>query len=84
MCSRVVGVNVDVVERRLLQTEDVDHDAVQDIAGLSEELVEAPTFLLVSLQDVGQHWSEETLKTPETHTHTVRHASPHQPDRLRL
>lgn len=63
--SRVVLVDVDVVQRRLLQTEHVDHRPVEDVVGLGEELVEAPTLLLVRLQDVGQDRSEEALETPE-------------------
>lgn len=54
-------MDVDVVQRGLLQAEDVDHCAVQDVAGLCEELVEAPTLLLVGLQDVSQHWSQQAL-----------------------
>lgn len=65
-CSRVVLVDVDVVQRGLLQAEHVDDGAMQDVVGLGEELVEAPTFLLVGLQDVGEHRSQEALKTPET------------------
>lgn len=62
---RVVLVDVDVVQRGLLQAQHVDHGAVQDVVGLCEELVEAPTLLLVGLQDVGENWSQEALKTPE-------------------
>lgn len=62
---RVVLVDVDVVQRGLLQAEHVDDGPVQDVVGLCEELIEAPTFLLVSLQDVGENWSQEALKTPE-------------------
>lgn len=61
---RVVFVDVDVVQRRLLQTEDIDHGPVKDVVGLSEELVEAPTLLLIGLQDVGEYGSQEALKTP--------------------
>lgn len=62
--SRVVLVDVDVVQRGLLQAEDVDHGAVQDVVGLSEELIEAPTLLLIRLQDVGQNRGQETLEAP--------------------
>lgn len=62
---RVVFVDVDVVQRRLLQAEHVDHGPVQDVVGLGKELVEAPTFLLIGLQDVGEDRSEEALQTPE-------------------
>lgn len=64
MDSRVVLMDVDVVQRGLLQAEDVDHGSVQDIVGLGEELVEAPAFLLVGLQDVGQHWCQQALQAP--------------------
>lgn len=47
--SRVVFVDVNMVQRSLLQAEDVDHGAVQDVAGLGEKLVEAPALLLVGL-----------------------------------
>lgn len=53
-----------MVQCSLLQAEDTDHHAVQDVAGLGEELVEAPALLLVSLQDVGQHRGQEALQSP--------------------
>lgn len=59
-----------MVQRGLLQTEHVDHGPVQDVVGLGEELVEAPTLLLIGLQDVGEHRSQEALKAPETPEHT--------------
>lgn len=62
---RVVLVDVDVVQRGLLQAEHVDHGPVQDVVGLCEELVEAPALLLVGLQDVGQDRGQEALETPE-------------------
>ena len=61
--SRVVLVDVDVVQHGLLQAEHVHHGAVQDVAGLGEELVEAPALLLVRLQDVGQHGGQQALET---------------------
>lgn len=64
---RVVLVDVDVVQRRLLQAEDINHRPVQDVIGLGEELVEAPAFLLICLQDVGEHRGQETLKPPGGH-----------------
>lgn len=73
---RVVLVHVDVVQRGLLQAEDVDHGPVQDVVGLSEELIEAPALLLVRLQDVGQNRGQVALKTPErTREHSVRWCS---------
>lgn len=62
---RVVLVDVDVVQRGLLQAEDVDHRAVQDVVGFCKELIKAPAFLLIRLQDVGQNRSQEALKAPE-------------------
>lgn len=59
-------MDVDVVQRGLLQAEHVDDGPVQDVVGLSEELVEAPTLLLIGLQDVGEDRSQQALKTPET------------------
>lgn len=64
---RVVLVDVDVVQRRLLQAEDINHRPVQDVIGLGEELVEAPAFLLICLQDVGEHRGQETLEPPGGH-----------------
>lgn len=69
---RVVLMDVDVVKRRLLQTEHVDHSPVQDVIGLGEELVETPALLLVRLQDVGKDRRQEALKTPETPEHLTR------------
>lgn len=66
-----------MVQRGLLQAEHVDHGPVQDVVGLGEELVEAPTLLLIGLQDVGEHRSQEALKAPETPEHT-RCSEPHQ------
>lgn len=63
--SRVVLVDVDVVQRALLQAEHVDHLPMEDVTGLSEELVEAPALLLVRLQDVGQNRGEKALQAPE-------------------
>lgn len=45
--SRVVRVDVDMVQRGLLEAENVNHRAVQDVAGLGKELVEPPALLLV-------------------------------------
>ncbi len=67
--SRVVFVDVDVVQRGLLQAEHIDYGAVQDVVGLGEELIEAPTLLLICLQDVGEDGGQEALKTPETRDH---------------
>lgn len=53
-----------MVQRGLLQTEGVDHGAVQDVVGLSEELVETPTLLLIRLQDVGQNRGQQALEAP--------------------
>lgn len=64
MDSRVVLMDVDMVQRGLLQAEDVDHGSVQDVVGLGEELVEPPALLLVCLQDVGQNWCQQALQTP--------------------
>lgn len=77
MLSRVVLVDVDVVQRGLLQAEDVDHGPVQDVVGLGEELVEAPTLLLIGLQDVGEHRGQEALKTPERPETTGCHSQLH-------
>lgn len=63
--SRVVLVDVDVVQGGLLQAEDVNHGSVQDVVGLCEKLVEAPTLLLIRLQDVGEDGGQQALKTPE-------------------
>ena len=52
-----------MVQHGLLQAEHVHHGAVQDVAGLGEELVEAPALLLVRLQDVGQHGGQQALET---------------------
>lgn len=62
--SRVVLVDVDVVEGGLLQAEQIDNTAMEDVAGLGEELVEAPALLLVSLQDVSQHRGQKALQAP--------------------
>ena len=53
-CSRVVRVDIDAVQDCLGQGEHVDHASLQDVAGLREELVEAPALGLLCLQDVGQ------------------------------
>lgn len=63
-------MDVDVVQRGLLQAEDINDGSVQDVVGLSEELIEAPTFLLIGLQDVGENWGQEALKTPEKKSET--------------
>lgn len=64
MDSRVVLMDVNVVQCGLLQTEDIDDSSVQDVVGLGKELVETPALLLVGLQDVGQHWRQQALQTP--------------------
>lgn len=58
-----------MVQRGLLQAEHVDDGPVQDVVGLGEELVEAPTLLLIRLQDVGEDRGQQALKTPETRDH---------------
>lgn len=63
-------MDVDVVQCGLLQAEDINDGSVQDVVGLSKELIEAPTFLLIGLQDVGENWGQEALKTPETKPET--------------
>ncbi len=85
--SRVVFVDVDVVQRGLLQAEHIDYGAVQDVVGLGEELIEAPTLLLICLQDVGEDGGQEALKTPETRDHvwekpTKNMIHEHPPDGL--
>lgn len=57
-------VNVDTVCFGLLEREDVDGDAVQDISGSRKELDKAPTLLLIGLQYAGQHWDQLSLQTP--------------------
>lgn len=52
-CSRVMCVDVDMVQDGLGQGEDVDDDSLEDVTGLRKELVEAPAFGLLHLQDVG-------------------------------
>jgi len=59
-----VKVDVDVVCCGLLEKEDVDGDAVQDISGSSKELDKVPTLLLIGLQYAGQHWDQLSLQTP--------------------
>ena len=68
---RVVLVDVDMVQCSLLQAEDVNDSPVQDVVRFSKELIEAPTLLLVGLQDVGQDRSQEALQTPETSRDTM-------------
>lgn len=46
-------VDVDMVQDGLGQGEDVDDDSLEDVTGLRKELVEAPAFGLLHLQDVG-------------------------------
>lgn len=72
--SRVVGMDVDVVQDRLGQGEHMDNDPLQDVAGLREELVEAPALGLFHLQDVGQDGHQLALQPPGPQdTETVRH-----------
>lgn len=68
---RVVKVNVDAVRCRLLEREDVDRDAVQDISGSSKELAKVPTLLLIGLQYAGQHWDQLGLQTPTKRYRTI-------------
>lgn len=46
---RVVKVDVDAVCCGLLEREDVDRDAVQNVSSGSKELDEVPTLLLIGL-----------------------------------
>lgn len=55
-----------MVQRGLLQAEDIDNGAVQDVVGLGKELIEAPALLLVCLQDVGQDRRQQALQPPAT------------------
>lgn len=52
--NRVVSMDVDVMQNRLGQGEDMDDSSLQDVTGLCKELIEAPAFSLFGLQDVGQ------------------------------
>lgn len=61
--ARVVEVDVDVVCCGLLEVEDVDCDAVQDVSGGGKELDEVPALLLIGLQYAGQHWNQLSLQT---------------------
>lgn len=61
---RVVGVDIDVVQLRLRQGEDVDDVTLQDVAGLRKELVEAPALGLLHFQDVGQDGHQPALQPP--------------------
>lgn len=61
---RVVKVDIDAVRCGLLERENVDCDAMQDVSGGSKELDKAPTLLLIGLQYAGQHWDHEGLQTP--------------------
>lgn len=47
-------MDVDVMQNRLGQGEDMDDSSLQDVTGLCKELIEAPAFSLFGLQDVGQ------------------------------
>lgn len=53
-----------MVQDCLGQGEDMDDDALQDVTGLGEELVEAPAFGLLYLQDVGQDGHQLALQPP--------------------
>ena len=70
---RVVKVYVDGVCRGLLQVEEVDGDAVEDVGGGGQELVKAPALLLIGLQDAGQHGHQLPLQAPARakHTHSI-------------
>lgn len=62
--SRVVGMDVDMMQDSLGQGEDVDDNSLQDVTGLRKELVKAPAFGLFCLQDVGQDGHQLTLQPP--------------------
>lgn len=57
-------VDVNAVCCGLLEREDVDRDAVQNVSGGSKKLDEAPTLLLIGLQYAGQHWDQLGLQPP--------------------
>lgn len=57
-------VDVDAVCCGLLEREDVDSDAVQDISGSTKKLDKVPTLLLIGFQYAGQHWDQLSLQTP--------------------
>ena len=59
-----MGVDVDVVQDRLGQGEDMDNNSLQDVTGLCKELVEAPALGLLHLQDVGQDGHQLALQPP--------------------
>lgn len=67
--SRVVGVDVDVMQNRLGQGEDVDDRPLQDVTGLCEELIKAPALSLFDLQDVGQDGHQLALQPPTHRSH---------------
>lgn len=58
-----------MMQDSLGQGEDMDDNSLQDVTGLRKELVKAPAFGLLCLQDVGQDGHQLTLQPP-THTHT--------------
>lgn len=60
--GRVVGVDVDVMQNRLGQGEDVDDRPLQDVTGFRKELIEAPALSLFDLQDVGQDGHQLALQ----------------------
>ena len=68
MHSRIVGMDVDVVQDRLGQGEDMDNDSLQDVTGLRKELVKAPALGLLHLQDVGQDGHQLALQPPVPRT----------------
>lgn len=54
--ARVVEVDVDAVCCGLLEREDVDCDAVQDVSCGCKETDEVPALLLIGLKYTSQHW----------------------------
>lgn len=61
-------VDVDMVQDGLGQGEDMDDDSLEDVTGLRKELVEAPAFGLLHLQDVGQDGHQLALQSPAPKT----------------
>lgn len=64
-------MDVDMMQDSLGQGEDMDDNSLQDVTGLRKELVKAPAFGLLCLQDVGQDGHQLTLQPP-THTQDMK------------
>lgn len=66
MCEhiRVVVVYVDTMSHGLLQREEVNRLPLQDVCRGCEELVEAPTLLLVGLHYTSEHWDQLDFQAP--------------------